>query len=36
MSSSSIIVIANALRLGGRDKTAAATKPVALNIVEHA
>jgi Cu2+-exporting ATPase len=40
MSSSSIIVIANALRLGGRpgqDTTAAtATKPVPLNIVEHA
>jgi len=36
MSSSSIIVIANALRLGGRDKTAVATKPVPLNIVEHA
>jgi Cu2+-exporting ATPase len=40
MSSSSIIVIANALRLGshrGRDATAAAvTKPVPLNIVEHA
>jgi Cu2+-exporting ATPase len=39
MSSSSIIVIANALRLGshrGRDATAAAvTKPVPLNIVEH-
>lgn len=40
MSSSSIIVIANALRLGshrGRNATAAAaTKPAPLNIVEHA
>jgi hypothetical protein len=40
MSSSSIIVIANALRLRGhrgRDTTgAAATKPVSLTIVEHA
>ncbi|AEI04523.1 nitrogen fixation protein FixI (plasmid) [Afipia carboxidovorans OM5] len=37
MSSSSIIVIANALRLGGRGTTETApTKPVPLNIVEHA
>ena len=40
MSSSSIIVIANALRLGGRrvrtTPETTATKPLPLNIVEHA